>query len=154
VTGARIAALMLAAVLIWRWKMDKTRLVFAKTIYGEARGEGRDGMEAVAAVIMNRVEADSWFGKTPLDVALKPWQFSAWNANDPNRGVIEALEPGQGDAIFDAAYEIAGAALDGSLADPTGGATHYHASWITPAWAASGDHIATIGTHLFYSNVA
>ena len=36
--------------------------IMARTIYGEARGEGQRGMQAVANVIMNRVKAGSWYG--------------------------------------------------------------------------------------------
>ena len=35
--------------------------IMAKTIYGEARGEGAEGMEAVALVIINRFNARKWF---------------------------------------------------------------------------------------------
>ena len=36
---------------------DRDIEIMAKTIYGEARGEGEEGMEAVACVIMNRYNA-------------------------------------------------------------------------------------------------
>ena len=40
---------------------DRDIEIMAKTIYGEARGEGEEGMEAVACVIMNRYNARKWF---------------------------------------------------------------------------------------------
>lgn len=55
-----------------------------KTIWGEARGEGREGMIAVAWVILNRASIGGWWGNSIETVCLKPWQFSCWNANDPN----------------------------------------------------------------------
>jgi spore germination cell wall hydrolase CwlJ-like protein len=36
------------------------------------------------------------------------------------------------------------------LPDPTGGATHYHARAVEPAWAKGKPPIAEIGEHLFY----
>ncbi len=57
----------------------------ARTIWGEARGENYVTKLCVATVIVNRWEAQTWFGKTVQEVCLKPWQFSCWNENDPNR---------------------------------------------------------------------
>jgi len=39
------------------------------------------------------------------------------------------------------------------LDDPTGGATHYHARGLMPAWARGQDPSAEIGNHLFYNDV-
>ena len=36
--------------------------VFAKTLWGEARGEGIIGMLAVACVIKNRINRPGWWG--------------------------------------------------------------------------------------------
>lgn len=49
----------------------------ARTMWGEARGEGATGMRAVGHVIMNRVKAGSWYGATPKDVVLKNGSFPA-----------------------------------------------------------------------------
>ena len=51
--------------------------VVALTILGEARGEGKMGMYAVACVIQKRSIERSL---TPAKVCLQPWQFSIWNA--------------------------------------------------------------------------
>ena len=61
--------------------------VLARTLYGEARGEGLPGIEAVACVILNRVafakaRGRYWWGNTVSQVCLKPGQFSCWNAGD------------------------------------------------------------------------
>ena len=68
--------------------------ILARTLFGEARGEGDEGLEAVACVIMNRYKSGKWFtgydvlnGKKIPSVAqtcLKKAQFSCWNKNDPN----------------------------------------------------------------------
>ena len=50
--------------------------IIAKTLYGEARGEGYDGMLAVATVIYNRAKHDK---DLFVKVCLKPKQFSCWN---------------------------------------------------------------------------
>ena len=119
----------------------------ARTIYGEARGEGVKGMQAVANVVMNRVKAGGWYGASVKDVVLKPKQFSCWNENDPNRAIILAAN----DAQLAQARSIAEQAIAGTLPDITGGATNYHAKSITPYWAASMTKTATIGNHVFYA---
>ncbi len=63
--------------------------VLARTLWGEARGEGSTGMEAVASVILNRVEVAKrrghyWWGNKIIQVCQKPYQFSCWNKQDPN----------------------------------------------------------------------
>ena len=119
----------------------------ARTIYGEARGEGARGMQAVANVVMNRVKAGGWYGASVKDVVLKPKQFSCWNSDDPNRTIILAATAAQ----LKQARSIAEQAINGTLPDITGGATHYHAKSITPYWAASLKQTTTIGNHVFYA---
>jgi len=50
--------------------------VIARTIYDEARGEGLEGMKAVAAVILNRSDGTP---ESMKEICLKPFQFSGWN---------------------------------------------------------------------------
>ena len=53
--------------------------VVALTILGEARGEGKMGMYAVACVVQKRsVERKL----TPAKVCQQKWQFSVWNGKD------------------------------------------------------------------------
>lgn len=128
----------------------------ARTLYGEARGEPVRGKEAVAAVIVNRVRraqarSGYWWGNTIEEVCLRPWQFSCWNPGDPNLAKILAVEPGN--RVFDCCIRIARRAAGGFLADPTDGATHYHARNTTPPWARDREPSAVIGSHLFYNSV-
>ncbi|NCC22748.1 MAG: cell wall hydrolase [Alphaproteobacteria bacterium] len=125
----------------------------ARTIWGEARGEGSHGMEAVAAVVMNRVaiardKGGYWWGASPIQVCQKPYQFSCWNRSDPNfRRVVDVKDD---DLHFATALRIARRALAGALADPTEGATHYHAAGADPYWAKNEKPVAVIGRHIFY----
>ncbi len=120
----------------------------AKTIWGEARGEGNKGMQAVGNVILNRVSRGGWYGASVKDVVLKPYQFSCWNENDINRSKIENLS--FNDLQKSGAYEIAQKLINGKLGDITNGATHYHAKNIVPYWASSMSKTAEIGNHIFY----
>ncbi|OAN44000.1 cell wall hydrolase [Paramagnetospirillum marisnigri] len=123
--------------------------VVARTIWGEARGEGATGMQAVANVISNRVANPGWWGRGWVGVCQAPYQFSAWNANDPN--LVKLATVTTADPSFAAAVEIATAAVNGGLDDITGGATHYHTVNIHPAWADELTVTAQIGRHVFYA---
>ncbi|MGN1091616.1 MAG: cell wall hydrolase [Alphaproteobacteria bacterium] len=122
--------------------------LMARTMWGEARGEGIRGMQAVANVIMNRVNAGRWYGRTVEDVVLKPYQFSCWNANDPNLPKLKSVN--EKDTQFSNAKGLARLAYEDNLVDITGGATHYHAAGITPYWANAMNKTAVIGNHAFY----
>lgn len=134
----------------------------ARTLYGEARGENRQGKIAVACVVLNRVKRKKMCGwrningykiATIAATCLKPWQFSCWNKNDPNRKKIinVTLE----DKKFAECYEIAQAACDDLLEDITKGATHYYnpKACVQPNWAKGKAPCVVVGHHLFFNNI-
>lgn len=128
--------------------------VLARTLWGEGRGEGPKGMEAIAAVILNRVKVavrnggKYWWGNDIISVCQKPYQFSCWNRSDPNYKKLLAVT--EKDIHYATAVRIARRAAAGSLLDPTGGATHYHADYILPDWGKGQTPSAVIGRHIFY----
>ena len=122
--------------------------VVAKTIWGEARGEGLNGMTAVACVIMNRATKGGWWGRTPREVCLKPSQFSCWLKSDPNRAKILAVT--QTDPQYQIAMSLANSVLTGTLTDITAGATSYQVRGTNAWWAKGKTPIASIGTQDFY----
>lgn len=127
--------------------------VLARTIWGEARGEGSAGMAAVASVILNRVriaerKGGYWWGNTIIQVCQKPYQFSCWNKDDPNFRKLLSVEAD--DLCFATAQRIARRAVYGVLEDITDGATHYHAAGISPYWANGEKPVAVLGRHIFY----
>lgn len=129
--------------------------LLAATAWAEARGEGEEGMRAVAHVVVNRIGAR--FGDDLHDVVLSPKQFSSWNLNDPNRPL--ALHPeryaraGINATTWAEAQEVAREVLMGQSQDPTNGALFYHAAAIKPWWARFGIGKHQIGAHVFYENV-
>jgi spore germination cell wall hydrolase CwlJ-like protein len=126
--------------------------VLARTLWGEARGEPVRGIEAVAAVVANRVRKGGWWGRDVISVCRKPSQFSCWNPADPNRAKLERVD--ESDRVFRICVRIARRAIAGSVVDPTAGATHYHVRGCVPAWAHGREPSAEIGNHLFYNDVA
>lgn len=125
--------------------------ILARTLWGEARGEPVRGIEAVAAVVMNRARRGGWWGDSVESVCRKPMQFSCWNPSDPNRAKLERVD--ETDRAFRICLRIARRAIAGSVDDPTHGATHYHVRGLLPKWARGRDPSAEIGNHLFYAGV-
>ena len=135
----------------------------ARTIWAEARGEGRAGMVAVAHVILNRLNRPGWWSRDQNDgipddtiqaVCCDPWQFSCWNQDDPNRAKLLAVGPEN--KTFATAADVAVAVITPGhpdAVDPTGGATHYHTTAIGPPWASGHEPCARIGRHVFYRNI-
>lgn len=134
-------------------------LAVARTIWGEARGESREGQIAVAWVIKNRALNPSWWSAkkgdgipdhTPEAVCLQPWQFSCWW--DGQAAKVKTRTQAQLGPIYTLAYEV----LHDLIPDPTEGANHYHTIlrpegvkvW-PPVWA-KGKVGKRIGSHLFY----
>lgn len=129
--------------------------IAARTVWGEARGEGDAGMAAVAAAIVNRQRVGKWFSTATLaGCCLYPFQFSSWNLGDPN--LEKLLRLPESDPLLGVCREAVLAAIAGNSPDPVMGATHYYSDTISPPnWTASPAVFEVkIGHHLFYRNVA
>ena len=135
--------------------------VLARTLWGEARGEGLAGMVAVGHTIRNRVEMDlgndgkpDWWGEGYEGVCRKPWQFSCWNADDPNSAYLRGEKPIPA-AQFMQAREAAVIVIEGRRPDPTGGATHYYSTSLpkAPVWTKGATRTCKIGRHIFFKEV-
>jgi len=142
-------------------KLDVDTL--ARTLYGEARGEGIDGMHAVAHVPLNRLKNPGWWTREQGDgipddtvaaACRDPYQFSTWNAGNPNRDLIQKVT--LDDPVFQKAYGVAIAVLHGLGGfgeDPANGATHYHTVNVSPSWAEGREPVKRVGDHLFYTDI-
>ncbi|WP_431854360.1 cell wall hydrolase [Azospirillum sp.] len=124
------------------------REVVARTLWGEARGEGIAGMVAVASVIQNRARNPRWWGNSAAGVCLKPAQFSCWLESDPNRAKLLAVT--DADRSFRLALEITDDLHAGRLHDVTTGADHYHTRGVAPAWSKGKVACAEVGVHRFF----
>lgn len=124
-------------------------MCLAINAYHEARGEPVMGRYAVALVALNRAKQDH---ETVCREVFRPKQFS-WTTGVkkvPGGWYIPAhLHPKEADAWRDAKI-IAKTTLNGRMPDFTRGATHYHATYVRPYWAASMIKVRTIGLHRFY----
>jgi spore germination cell wall hydrolase CwlJ-like protein len=110
-----------------------------KNIYHEARGEGVAGMQAVAAVTLNRAAQT---GESVCDVVYARKQFS-WTNTTKGRN-----KPIEGDTSV--LYIVVAQAMSGAMQDITGGATHYHTKHVNPVWRKALNKVAVINNHIFY----
>ncbi|WP_249210245.1 cell wall hydrolase [Gluconobacter cerinus] len=123
--------------------------IAARTAWGEARGEGISGVQAILNVIANRATHPGWWGHDIASVCTTPWQFSCRNEDDPNLAKLKAVT--DEDPIFRSALSLAGRMVAHTLPDITGGADSYYAIGSTkPRWAANRKPLKVIGHHAFY----
>jgi hypothetical protein len=121
----------------------------AQAVWYEAASESEAGQRAVAQVVLNRVAHPSW----PASVCGVVYQGSERSTGCQFTFTCDgSLARRHSGASWARAQRIAADALAGSVYAPVGHATHYHTLWVNPYWAASLDHIGTIGAHRFYRN--
>ena len=126
----------------------------ALTMWGEARGDGEAGMRAVGHVIDNRRRTGAPGRGFVTDTVSEAWQFSCWNAGDPNHRAILEIDrlPAQSHdrRMWRRARQLADEILAGRSRDPTGGALFYHTEAVAPAWSQGVPVASRIGRHLFF----
>ena len=116
--------------------------VVADTLYLEARGEGADGIRAVATVIYNRAKAKN---KSFEAICLQPKQFSCWNGSK-SRVITPKNDLDR--KAYNLCIKIEESLLNGNF-EPLGDWTHYYAYKVcAPKWAR-GAKTTTIGNHKF-----
>lgn len=126
---------------------DRDLDCLALAIVHEAGLEPRAGQEAVAEVVLNRL-AHRAYPKTICQVVFEGaaratgCQFSF--------ACDGALRRPVSSAQLAAARAVAAAVLDGTVPRHVPGATHYHANYVNPRWAAGLVRLAGIGLHIFY----
>ena len=126
---------------------DDLTACLALAVYWEAGGEGREGMSAVAWVVLNR-RAHRDFPPTVCEVVYQGGtapgcQFRFWcdgKSDEPRNARLWVL-----------ALDVATEALEGGSADPTGGALFFHAAALGAApWRVPRERTVQIGRHIYY----
>jgi len=119
-----------------------------KAIYFESNTQPRVGMYAVAEVILNRVRSDK-FPDSICDVVTqrttheyKLCQFSYFCDGRPEKVLSQMM--------YKKCKEIAILAILNQDKKITKGATHYHATYVTPYWSKTLVKTIQIGDHIFY----
>ena len=131
----------------------------ALNVYHESRSDNFAGRIAVADVVMNRVDSNL-FPNTICEVVNQSVMRTNWKGNEvPVRGMCHfswfcdglSDEPMETDSYEDAQI-VAEMALRGGWRGITEGATHYHATYVTPNWINDRGMVPVgrIGQHKFY----
>ncbi len=119
----------------------------ATAIAYEAGTEPAQGQAAVAQVILNRMHHPAF----PKSVCGVVYQGSARRTGCQFTFTCDgSLARRLSARTRSAALAVATLAIDGRLPATIGSATHYHANYVLPRWAAALVRVDTIGAHIFY----
>ena len=152
---------MSAAYIFDMYTVDDTHCL-ALNIYHEARNESLAGQVAVADVTMNRV-FDTRYPSSICGVVMQA-ELSEWYLE---RGQVMPVrnrcqfswycdgksdEPKDGDSWARSQLIAQNFLTYGEFRGLTEGATHYHASYVSPAWIHDRgmDMVGSLGEHIFY----
>lgn len=122
-------------------------MCLAEALYFEARGESAQGQTAVAEVILNRVDNRRWPNSICGVIEQGKHRHNACQFSYKCDGVPERITEGR---AYRQAKKIALDMVAGKSRSLTGGATHYHADFVSPGWARRLTKTRRIGTHIFY----
>ena len=116
--------------------LEAAILCLALNLYHEGdKSEPLIGLFAIAQVTLNRAKRDP---EKICAVVAAPRQFS-WTTKPPRVEDSPAWRTAQ---------EVAKLSL--YMADFTGGATHYHALYVSPYWRSDMTVLGKWGNHIFY----
>ena len=141
--------------------IETALMCLALNTYHEAKNQSMIGQVATAQVVMNRV-AESRFPNTVCEVVKQGPHRPSWE--DPKKEYPvrhkcqfswycdgKSDEPRKDSKEWFKAKEYARIVLSGRIVlDVTEGATHYHATYVKPAWAKTKTRTTRIESHIFY----
>ena len=119
----------------------------ASAVYYEAGNQDEDGARAVAQVILNRVRHPAFPASVCGVVYEGSTRTTGCQFTFTCDGSLNRAPAAEG---WRRSYKIAEDALSGYVYAPVGWATHYHANYVVPYWAASMAKNAVVGAHIFY----
>ena len=132
----------------------------ALNIYHEAKNQSMVGQIAVGQVVMNRV-ADDRYPNTICEVVQQGPTRPSWE--DPNKVYPikhkcqfswycdGKTDKPRNNGLWFIAKNYANLIYSNRIVlDVTEGATHYHATYVTPAWAKTKTRTTRIDSHIFY----
>jgi spore germination cell wall hydrolase CwlJ-like protein len=119
----------------------------ASAEYYEAGNQDENGERAVAQVVLNRVRHPAFPGSICSVVYQGSTRPTGCQFTFTCDGSLNRQPDAEG---WRRAMRVAEAALNGYVYGPVGWATHYHADYVVPYWAATMAKNAVVGAHLFY----
>ena len=125
---------------------DSLRCLTLAVAY-EAGNQPREGQEAVAEVVLNRM-AHPAFPKSVCGVVFQGTERTT--GCQFTFTCDGALRRRLSDRSIAVARRVAADVLDGAAPRHVAGALNYHADYVSPSWAPTLDRVARIGAHIFY----
>ena len=127
--------------------------VIAQTLLGEARGDGKAGMYAIACIVKRRVELKS-YPNTAAKACLQPSQFDYWTQHkrakwdDINRANVKRLM--QTDTELVRYAKMLAININRLDLNYINNADHYCTLKTHNYWTKGNKPVKTIGNHKFY----
>jgi spore germination cell wall hydrolase CwlJ-like protein len=120
----------------------------SEVLYYEARGEGRQGQQAIAEVVFHRMNTGN-YGHSICAVVYEGAGRPGCQFTFTCNGDLTRSKEGQ---AWRQSEVLAAQILTGEvpLRNATGGAINFHAISVTPDWADTMDRTTQIGNHIFY----
>jgi hypothetical protein len=119
----------------------------SQAVYYEAGFETGEGQEAVAQIVLNRLRHPA-YPKSVCGVVYEGAQRASGCQFSFTCDGSLSRKPSL--AAWARSQFVARQALDGFVYRPVGSATHYHADYVFPFWAATLVKLRQIGAHIFY----
>jgi len=148
-----------AKALDEKWQAAE-RECLAMNIYYEARGSNLADKAGVADVVLNRVY-DTRYPDTICEVVHQGKKKKSWK--DPNKMVMvrnmcqfswycdgKADNPQDEDRWQEAQLIAYNMLEHDKFRGISEGATHYHATYVKPNWAATLQQVGRLGSHIYY----
>lgn len=127
--------------------IDSELMCMAQAVYYESAREPLEGQLAVAEVIANRMR-DHRYPDTACGVVFQgATRTTGCQFTFTCDGAMQKKPVGEN---WDRAKRIAAHVLMGLNEERTGGATHYHATYVDPIWNSGLVQTDKIGLHIFY----
>jgi len=136
--------------------LETALMCMAVNLYHEAGNQSMVGQMAVGQVVLNRV-ADKRFPNTVCEVVKQAVTYK--KSDKPIRWKCQFTwycdgkkdEPDFDSRTWRLALDHASILINKTiLLDITEGATHYHATYVRPAWAKTKTRTTRIDRHIFY----
>ena len=134
-------------------RLTKEQDTLAQTLLGEARGEGKAGLYAIACIVKRRMELKS-YPNTAMAVCLEPSQFDYWTQrkrvkwDDQNRANVRRLMKGNTELVRYA--KMLAININRVDLNYTKNADHYCTLDTHNYWTKGNKPVAIVGQHKFF----
>jgi len=123
------------------------RQCLALAVYFESRAESVEGQQAVAAVVLNRVRDE----KFPDEICGVVHEGGGKRSRCQFSWFCDGRSDKPRDPVsWQRSLDVADAALNGEISDPTDGALYFHNTNVRPKWRKKMTKTASIDNHVFY----